>query len=196
MALWKITESLEQLQGYLGTAKLPEEIHNPLKQMEWLAARICVKSICEQLTLKYTGVTKNNDGKPLLLNYPMFGLSITHSYPYVAAIISKRAEVGIDVEHPREKLLKLAPRFLSNEELADAGNQIQKICLYWCAKETLFKYYSKGNVVFKEELFIKPFNLQAQGLISGEIMKANTTNPVIMEYEIDTDYVLCYTAEV
>lgn len=194
LAVWLIKESIDELQAMLGAAHVcPPEITHEAKRAEWLAARVCIKYLCENMGISFNGVDKDENGKPLLINQANSELSISHSYPYVAAIISTRHTVGIDIEQVRDKLLKLAPRFLSEEELTQTNNEAERICLYWSAKETLFKYYSKGNVTFKKQLLIAPFDFAEQGIMHGEIRMPDVNKIVELEYEVKDGYVLCYT---
>ncbi len=195
MAVWLINESAEQLQSSLGeNHRVPADIKNREKQLEWLAARNCVKHLCESMGLKYYGITKDTNSKPILINHESIELSISHSYPNVAAIISNKHVVGIDIEQARPKLLGLSSRFMADEELLYADNDIKKICLYWCAKETLYKYYSMGNITFKKQLIIEPFDFKDEGQIIGNIFTSNKNFRITMNYEIKDAYVLCYTA--
>jgi phosphopantetheinyl transferase len=98
--------------------------------------------------------------------------------------------VGIDLEQPKEKLLKVAPRVLSNEELIDAGTDIVKHCIYWCAKEALYKLDGKGGLHFSTQLLIKPFERRLEGFIKGRIHQ----NEFELGYQVNNDFVVVYTA--
>ena len=53
-------------------------------------------------------------------------ISLSHSYPYVAAQIDSHA-VGIDVEQPKEKLLRIAHRVFNKAEVKDAGTDLAHV---------------------------------------------------------------------
>jgi 4'-phosphopantetheinyl transferase len=117
-----------------------------------------------------------------------YQLSLSHSYPYVGALIDKNKSVGIDVEQIKSKLLKIAPRVLHPTELKDAGDNEIKHCIYWCAKEALVKIYGKKDLVFAENLIIKPFTLQNQGNISGRIIVNSTETTIPLYYEVHNGF--------
>jgi len=194
MAVWLIEEDTEALQHVIGHSyALPAPIKNELKQLEWLAAQNCVKYICDSMGIVFRGIEKDENGKPLLIGYEELELSITHSYPYVAAIVNLNKAVGIDLEQARPKLLKIAPRFLSENELTATANDIRKICIYWCAKESLFKFYSKGNINFRQQLVIEPFDFADEGEFFAQIIVPEKTFRIKLEYYMNQDYMMCYT---
>src|SRR5690606_17907428 len=99
-------------------------------------------------------------------------ISLSHSYPYVTVIIDTEKSVGIDLEHFKSKLLRIAPRMFSPLELKDAGNSVEKNCVYWSAKEALMKVYGKKDLVFSENLLVESFKLESTGVLTGHIITA------------------------
>ncbi len=106
-------------------------------------------SLSNHLGFRYFVVKKDAFGKPFLEKYPHH-LSLSHSFPYVAAQLNYDQPVGIDLEQPKAKILKIAPRIFSPIELADAGTDVIKHTVYWCAKEAMYKIHGKGNLHFFE----------------------------------------------
>ena len=190
-AIWFIEETKEELDS-LSTEVCPSEIVSVQKKLEWLAGRIVIKKLVEQSGLAYQGLRKDEFGKPFLVQHPN-PISLTHSFPYVAAQIDSYESVGIDLEQPKEKLLKIAPRIMADYELADAGQDIVKHCVYWCAKEALYKVYGKRGLTFSNHLNIEPFNIQRSGELKGRIDDHGIEIKVDLCYTIQPDYVLVYT---
>ena len=190
-ALWYISETEEELSMAAG-ASCPEEIINMQKRLEWLAGRALVKTLVELNGLSYSGIRKDEFGKPFLRELPHH-ISLSHSYPYVAGQIDLTHVVGIDVEQPKEKLLHIAHRIMNAEELKDAGTNITKHCIYWCAKETLYKIYGKRGLHFNEHLNLKPFELEKSGSLKGIIRENGSAKPINLAYSVQSDYVLVYT---
>jgi len=98
--LWKITEDESVLRNNLH----PEEevssaLTNSQKKLEWLAGRVLVGALVQQLQLPYQGLQKDEYGKPSLKGLS-HKLSLSHSYPYVAVIIDAEKDAGIDLEQP------------------------------------------------------------------------------------------------
>ena len=189
-AIWHIEENSDELANKI-IGIPPAEITHENKKLEWLAARHLVLSLSNHLGLRYFGIRKDAFGKPFLEKYPHH-LSLSHSFPYVAAQIDHHQPVGIDLEQPKGKILKIGARVLSSVELADAGNDVIKHTVYWCAKETMYKIHGKGNVHFSNQLNVEPFLLQEEGTLKGLIASDKKLN-VNLEYRIEPDYVLVRT---
>ena len=110
------------------------------------------KLIGEEIELTYY-----ETGKPYLKNRTE-EISISHSHDMLALMVDKQKPTGVDIELVRDKVLNIKHKFLSDSELADiAGQPIEKVLVYWAAKETLYKIYAKKSVDFREHLFISNF---------------------------------------
>jgi 4'-phosphopantetheinyl transferase len=191
--LWKMEESEDWLHHEVEqNTSIPSTITHPNKRLEYFAARVLVKQLVGQMGLIFHGISKNDFGKPSLINHP-FNISLSHSYPYVTALIDRVKPVGIDLEQPKEKLLSVAPRMFQQDELLDAGESITKHCVYWCAKETLLKVYGKKDLTFAKDLIITPFPLQKSGLLIGRIIDSNHETRLTLYYAVRKDFVIVYT---
>lgn len=189
-ALWKIEEEESVLASAVAPFETaPSNLTNPLKRLEFLAGRVLIKELANVFGLKFHGLTKDEFGKPFLKNHD-FQISLSHSYPYVAAVIHRSHAVGIDLEQPKEKLLKVAPRVLHATELQDAGRDIVKHCIYWCAKETLVKIHGKKDLIFAENLMISPFLKEKQGELIGRIIVNTTETTVTLAYFVYENFVV------
>jgi 4'-phosphopantetheinyl transferase len=186
--LWQITETEEEL-SYTALESCPDDIIAPAKRKEFLAGRALVKTLAEKAGVQYSGIRKDEQGKPYLKDQS-HEISLSHSSPYVAAQIDAGHAVGIDIEQPKEKLLRVAPRVLSKIEVKDAGDDIVKHCVYWCAKEAMYKLYGKRGLHFSNELNVDSFKLKRSGELRGHI-KSHIT--VSLGYTVKDDYVLVYT---
>jgi 4'-phosphopantetheinyl transferase len=190
-AIWSIEESEQEL-SFLSFEQCPEEIISPLKRLEWLAGRVLIKTLLERNSLTYSGIHKDEFGKPYLRDLPHH-ISLSHSYPYVAAQLDMNQSVGIDLEQPKEKLLAIASRVLSEIELEDASIDLRKHCLYWCAKEAMYKIYGKKRLHFSNQLNVAPFELQLAGFLKGTITVNDQKQNVDLIYQIEPNFVLVYT---
>lgn len=192
VGVWKITEEEFELDEALQIDEsVPNQITHTQKRLEFLAARVLLQALLLRLKLPFEGLIKDKHGKPYLKNSTLH-ISLTHSYPFVAAIISESNRAGIDLEQPKQKLLRIAPRIFSPEELRDAGNDLIKHCIYWCSKETLIKIHGKKDITLSENLKIEPFKLEKSGKLIGSIIDHISTK-VNLRYETESDYVLVYT---
>jgi 4'-phosphopantetheinyl transferase len=189
--IWKVEESAEEL-AFTAFEEAPEGIVHLTKRLEWLASRVLVRTLLEQNGLPYSGIHKDEYGKPFLRELPHH-ISLSHAYPYVAVQVDKNKPVGIDIEQPTEKLLRIAPRVLSLEELDNAGSDIRKHCVYWCAKEALYKVYGKRGLHFASQLLVEPFILEEKGDLKGKITVREEKLNVALSYEIESEFIVVYT---
>lgn len=189
--LWRITEGEEDLRMMAGES-CPADVVVPQKRMEFLAGRSLVRTLVEAFGLRYRGITKNPFGKPLLMGLPV-EVSLSHSTPYVAAQLHRAKAVGIDVEQPKEKLLRVAPRVLSLEEQLDAGDNVLKHCVYWCAKEALYKIHGERGLHFSTQLLVDPFTLHERGTLRGTIKTNLMSTSIDLGYSAQPTFALAFT---
>ncbi len=190
-AIWHVTETEPEL-SYAAMESCPEEIVSLQKRLEWLAARALLRSMLDDVGLQYYGIRKNEFGKPFLKEHSHH-ISLSHSFPYVVAQIDKQQEVGIDLEQPKEKLRTIAHRVFSKEEVSDAANDIVKLCIYWCAKESLYKIYGKRNLLFTDHLQVMPFTLAQSGSLLGKIQVPGNEMVNHLRYIVKEEFVMVFT---
>jgi 4'-phosphopantetheinyl transferase len=171
ITLWKIEENADFFLEYLNIEEkdlsMLSNATHPVKQLEWLASRTCVKYTVELLEHNYQGIEKDEHNNPSLSEIKGY-VSLSHTNEYAVAIVSLTDEVGVDIERISSKLSKVAHKFLSNPERLHAGDDLSKMCIYWCAKESLYKWYGKKNLSFKDNIFIEPFENKPT-MIQGDI---------------------------
>jgi 4'-phosphopantetheinyl transferase len=136
-------------------------------------------------------IAYDDKGKPYLSEDSRH-ISISHSHDKLAIIVNEHESTGIDIELIRDKVLKIKHKFLSQNELAEANDDVEKLLIYWAAKETLYKIYGLKEVDFIEHLFVKPFTKHNLGTIIGEIRLPNFTESYHLNYQILENYVLVY----
>lgn len=190
-ALWFITEQESELSDVSGEI-VDLTIVSYTKRLEWLAGRALVKTLVEHCGLEFHGINKDEFGKPFLRNHS-YPISLSHSYPYVAAQIDSLHDVGIDLEQPKLKLLNIAQRVLSPTEFEDAGTDVVKHCIYWCAKEAMYKSYGKRGLHFSDHLLVAPFSLMRNGDLKGKIIANGKSKELELTYSVQPDYVLVHT---
>ena len=190
--LWLIQEDEATLRGDLGELEpTPPSFTNPKKRLEFLAGRLLIRQLLNSMELTFSGIRKDEYGKPYLKNLG-YHLSLSHSFPYVAAIVDAEQVVGIDLEQPKEKLFRIAPRIHAPDELADAGENLTKHCVYWCAKEALIKIYGKKDLTLAGDLKIGPFELKNEGIITGSIIASDPPTELLLKYRVFDDFVLVF----
>jgi phosphopantetheinyl transferase len=188
IGVWKITETKKQLLEQLSTVGFNESTIPQKKTerglKEWLSTRLLTATFFEKVQITY-----NPLGKPFLDNG--WNLSISHSNDFVAIIVNKQNDCGIDIEKISDKVGRIKHKFLNPSDLKNITTA-EHLTLYWGAKEALYKYYGKKEVLFIEHLFIKDFSPK-KNTFKGEINRQDLKVTVPMQYEIIEDYILTYT---
>ena len=155
IALWDISESLDellQIADSFNTAKFKTE----KRKKEWIASRLLLNEINPNYSISY-----NEFGAPELDNGNY--ISISHSKELVAIIVNEQ-RVSIDIEKISEKALRLAPKFVSENNLKKLSKE--KATLIWCIKEVVFKWHQKGGVDFIKHIIIPEFSVKEKGIIT------------------------------
>lgn len=184
-AIWNIQETNEQLIEQFNSM-FPEDLH-PTKLAEWLVTNIMLDQVCQSFGIKFTGLTKNDAGKPFL-NGNTAQISISHSFPMAAVLINRNRVCGIDLERQRSALIKIQHKFLHKSEL-QYQNDLERLCAIWCAKEVLYKIHGRKKLSLKDELCVE---FRSDDLISGYILKGGFEETYQIHYESVRDYFMAY----
>jgi 4'-phosphopantetheinyl transferase len=190
LALWKITESREELTQLLNFSVQDISSRNK-ESMHWFASRVLIKFLFpnEEVVLM-----KDEHNKPsLLIGNKAFHISITHSHQMAAVIVSTDKLVAIDLELIDSRVDRVSKKFVSIEEFRclDSPPSTQALTTIWSAKESLYKLYGKRNLDFRLNLFIEPFIASATQL-DGFITLDDNSLKYTIEKRLVEDYVLTY----
>ncbi|MFN3850742.1 MAG: 4'-phosphopantetheinyl transferase family protein [Spirosomataceae bacterium] len=163
LAVWQITESHDELLSLLPSTILTDaelaSIAHPQKQVEFFCSRLCISYLAKQIGFRYLGIKKDEYGKPFLVGSD-WQMSLTHTTKFVAVVMHPTKSLGIDLEKPNPKLLKIGNRLFSDNEMDFVGYDLDKLCMLWSAKEALYKLYGKRGIFFRENLFVDEFDLK------------------------------------
>jgi len=196
LAIWKIEESED---FFSQTVPIQREITNPHKRLQHLAARYLLRFLFPDFP--YEEILIADTRKPYIEN-ETYHFSISHCGDYAAAIVSKTERVGIDIEIPSKKILKIAHKFTCKEEI----NQVQKdavkqtnnhkpetvLTMIWCAKETMFKWYGLGSVSFQNML--KIISVNDDESLSTLLITKNKTQPLKIYFKLFNPILLTFCA--
>ena len=121
------------------------------------------KYIAEYLLAHYRGISTailyTEKGKPYLENRAEC-ISISHTHQWFCLMLSKSHECGIDIEHAREALHRIAPRFMNPSEmnfLEQSKNPQSTLQFIWGAKEAVYKSWGKRGLEFATSMIVQPF---------------------------------------
>lgn len=154
ISIWQISETPEELLCFFTPQELNRQEFKKFtfekRKTEWLATRVLLKELIgNSFTIAYTDA-----GKPLL-DHPVYKhISITHSREFVAVFIHQNKEIGIDIESQNRNYAPILKRYLSESELSHTKDNTSVPCLYWCAKEALFKMVEEQGIDFKKQFEI------------------------------------------
>lgn len=164
--VWKIEEPFAFFETFPASWSTPS-IENPIKKLESVAARYCL----HQLSPEFDSLilVQNDRNRPFFEDSD-WHISLTHSYPYVAAACSRKNRIGIDLEKPGRNIEKIAPRFLCAAELAKWKDASNLLTLAWSAKESIYKAVGKPGLSFQKEIEICDFeqNPSKAQIVTGE----------------------------
>src|SRR6267142_1164477 len=118
-ALWKIEEQADDLYNQLQLKEhenaYVEQLSRGKRHLHWLGTRVLLRKMLQ--TDQYIDCRVDAHGKPYLVDLP-YHISLSHSFDYAAVMISKNSPVGIDIEQIKEKVERIAHKFMRPEEMA------------------------------------------------------------------------------
>ncbi len=194
-ALWKIEEKAEDLYNQLQLDEQEkayvEQISNGKRHLHWLGTRVLLRKML--ITNEYIDCKVDEHGKPYLVTLP-YHISLSHSFDYAAVMISKRRPVGIDIELVKDKVERIAHKFMRTEELAfiNETDKIQHLYACWCAKEAVYKCNGQKEVSFVDNILLAPFNFEHHGVINAKLHKDEKNLDYTVEYLQYDDYMIGY----
>lgn len=192
LGLWRLDEPLHELHDLLPAhANLDERLTqvHPRRQREWLASRVLVYRLLQEFTPLPLQLLRNEYGKPYFSD-SRYHVSISHSPVLAAVILSDKHEVGIDIEPISPKALRVQEKFLTAAEKSYTMANEQETCLYWSAKETLYKMYSRKRLIFKENLAVAPTG--EPNVLQGRVQTENFSKLYRISYETLHSHILTY----
>ncbi len=171
IAVWHITEPED---FFLAVVPVQREIKHWHKRLQHLAGRLLLKEMYPDFPVELIQIADTK--KPFLENEP-FHFSISHGGDYAAAMVSKSHRVGVDVELLNEKIEQIQHKFTGQEELKiftqppldkiqNSKFKIQNLTLCWSVKESIFKWWGRGQVDFKKDIVLKSITgISEQGIV-------------------------------
>ncbi|MFY0591284.1 4'-phosphopantetheinyl transferase family protein [Roseivirga sp.] len=187
--VWEISESEDELLSHLNLNDEEwsdfDRIKVGIRRLEWLGARTALKHLVKEIGQFY--IFKDGFGKPHLRDSNI-GISISHTKGFGAAAINLNGPIGIDIEHPRQQILKIAHKFLHDSEKSWAGKSVEHLTKIWAAKEALYKLHGRTQLTFAEQLIISNVNLDKP---AGSIIESNISRTYKLAYNSVLGLELC-----
>ena len=190
--VWKITESLAQLCDEVTLNPTSTIRFSGMKSELHQRAFLSVRKLLQEKGYTDFDLEYDEFGKPHLKDGNH--ISISHSHEFSTIIISNQ-KVGIDIELQREKIIKIADKFVDFEfEFLNKQNQdnyIKKLTVIWGIKESIFKICSEIGISFKNHIQAKPFEMKDQ-LGRASLHFQNKTELFSFHFEEIENFILVY----
>ena len=199
LGLWHLTETPADLWAGLPNPEayqlLLPATANATRQAQWLAGRRLIHRLLQESPSppQARAVVQNDaTGRPWLAGaVPDTVVSLSHSGAWVAAVLAQGGRVGVDVEIIRDKAQRLASKFLTPAEWADAQAATHAApdassahyTLLWSAKESLYKLAAQRGIIFRQQLLLHSFSPQESGEIPATLVLSGA----------ETRHSICYT---
>ena len=177
--IWKIEESFELLsEGVELTDHCQKRVNNMRSDIH-KRGFMSIRHLLAMFGYTDFDLFYDDFGKPHLRDGKY--ISITHSFKYAGIIVSDKP-VGIDIEKQREKIHRIAHKFVKSEKEFVTKYEQEKtriLTIIWGAKESLYKLYGTAGLSFEQNIHIMPFEL-AMPFTTGSI----DHNNIISHYDI------------
>jgi phosphopantetheinyl transferase len=177
---------------------LQRTITHPHKRLQHLAGRYLLKFLFPDFPQEQIIVA---DTRKPFLPQEQYHFSISHCGDYAAAIVSATGRVGIDIEVPAEKVVKLVPKFLNQPEqlflaaIAKAHDLLVPATLLWSAKEAMFKWWGSGKVDFRQMLLLEEFIYATEGTIPARFNHVQWQQNLLLHYRQFEELCLVFIGE-
>ncbi len=195
IGIWQLTESSADLIVHFTAEELEDpaflQYTHEKRKVEWLATRVLLK----QLLGPGFSVFYTENGKPNLNHAKYKYLSISHSRDYVTVIVHENLEVGLDIENMNRNYNAIEKKYLSEAELTAVNKNARLQCLYWCAKEAIFKLVPEEGVEFRQQIHISPFNPELENQFTALYTTSDTETAYRVHFQIFSGNCLVWVAD-
>jgi 4'-phosphopantetheinyl transferase len=162
--IWKISESLDQLFSEITLNENSQIRLQSMKSEMHQLGFLSVRKLLQEAGYSDFDLYYDESGKPHLIqncHTEPVEVSISHSHTFSTIIISNKP-VGIDLEIIKEKVLRIAPKFMNLEVLdgLTENEKMLKATVIWGVKETVFKIKNQVGISFPDHIFEDNFDLK------------------------------------
>ncbi len=169
LGIWHIEEPES---FFLEKVPLKKDVSHPFKRLQHLAGRYLLPLLFADFPLEEVLIA---DTRKPFLESERYHFSISHCGQFAAAIVSTTNRVGVDIESIKPRIRNLSHKFMNEEEAGfihkgaapdgggspygqDGMNRIshdEMLTLVWSAKESIFKWYGRGEMDFRRHMQLK-----------------------------------------
>lgn len=184
--LWKIEETFEDLFDEVALTDLNYIRLNTMKSESHQKGFLSVRMLLKHCGYSDFDLFYDENGKPHLKDGKH--ISISHSFDFSAIAISNQV-IGIDIEKCKEKVLRIAPRFMDISHLEELPQekQIQKATVVWGIKESIFKIKNEKGISFPDHIVENEFQLD-QKKCDAQLQFNNFIEDFTIHFDLVEDY--------
>ncbi len=188
--IWKISENFDELSSEIILNEKSQFRMNDMKSEMHQRGFLSVRKLLQEVCYSDFDLHYDDSGKPNLSDRKF--ISISHSHEMSAIIISDKP-VGIDLEIQKEKILKIAPKFMDICHLENLSheNQIKKATIIWGIKETIFKIENQKGISFPNHIFEENFEISDKKT-SAQLRFSNKVENFEIFFEEIENYILVW----
>jgi 4'-phosphopantetheinyl transferase EntD len=164
LGIWHIAEPES---FFLEKVPLKKDVSHPFKRLQHLAGRWLLPLLFDDFPLEEILIA---DTRKPFLESERYHFSISHCGQFAAAIVSTTNRVGVDIESIRPRIGALSHKFMNEREamLLQQGvlpeqkasgqdgvenrTEYELLTLVWSAKESIFKWYGRGEMDFRRHM--------------------------------------------
>ena len=163
--LWKIEEDFDTLFSQVRLKDSSLERLKSMKSQSHQKGFLAVRMLLQHNDYTDFDLFYDTFGKPHIkpqgCSIKDIELSISHAHQFSALTLSDK-KVGLDVEKVREKVLRIAPRFMNVAHLENLKQEekIKKATVVWGIKESIFKIKNEAGISFPNHIFEEHFDFQ------------------------------------
>jgi 4'-phosphopantetheinyl transferase len=176
--IWKIEEDFNELFRQVKLKDISLARLERMKSESHQKGFLSIRHLLKEAGYSDFDLFYDEDGKPHLKDGKQ--ISITHSNNF-SAIIMGDENVGIDIELQRDKIIRIADKFIEYEFTYLRKNEddyIKKLTVIWGAKEAKFKMCNSRSLSFKDDM--KVFNFD---LIDGKGKASVQQNEFVKDFD-------------
>lgn len=196
LGIWRIEEPEA---FFLKSVPVKKDVSHPHKRLQHLAGRYLLPELFPDFPLEEIVIADTR--KPFLEN-EKYHFSISHCGDFAAAIVSSEKRVGVDIEMITPKIGKISRKFLApfeyqlSNEFSSGGELMKTQTILWSSKESIFKWYSLGEVDFKEHMQLREnvFPIRNDEMVLPFIFKKSGDVELSVNVKVFLDLVLAWIA--
>ncbi|ESU29122.1 sfp protein [Flavobacterium limnosediminis JC2902] len=184
--LWKITEDFNTLFRNVSLKDTSLARLEGMKSEEHQKGFLAVRMLFQEAGYTDFDLYYDEFGKPHLKDGTH--ISISHSFDFSAIVLSD-CNIGIDLEQVKEKVVRIAPRFMDVSHLENLSetDKMKKATVVWGIKEAIFKLKNEVGISFPQHIFESPFQLSDKKCSAELRFKDIIQHYDIIFEEIDSD---------